>query len=97
MTATARLLGDGIENPANAQALLDVAAMFGIDCRFRDTRGLADRWDAARGGRLPVLEPDVDIASLAPLLAVENAPGAVAIYDAPGSAPDPPSWSATNA
>jgi tRNA G18 (ribose-2'-O)-methylase SpoU len=82
MTAAAQLLGDGIENPANAQALLDVAAMFGIDCRFRDTRGLGDRWDAVRGGKLPLIEPDVDIASLAPLLAVENAPGADSIYDA---------------
>ena len=83
MTVAAQLLGDGIENPANAQALLDVAAMFGIDCRFRDTRSLTARWDAGRGGDLPLVERDVEIASLAPLVAVENAPGAVSIHDAP--------------
>src|SRR5256885_7181028 len=53
VTGEARLLGDGLENPANARALLDVAAMFGIPCLFRDTRGLEAQWDADRGGLLP--------------------------------------------
>jgi hypothetical protein len=43
---TARLVGDGVENPANARALLDAAAMFAIPCLFRDSRGLAQRWSA---------------------------------------------------
>ncbi|GAA3288003.1 hypothetical protein GCM10020218_052790 [Dactylosporangium vinaceum] len=30
------LVGDGIENPANVQALLEAAAMFGVPCAFRD-------------------------------------------------------------
>jgi tRNA G18 (ribose-2'-O)-methylase SpoU len=35
------LVGDGIENPANALTMIHAAAMFGAECRFRDTKGLA--------------------------------------------------------
>ena len=83
MTVPTRLLGDGVENPANARALLDAAAMFGIGCLFRDTRGLEGQWDSRRGGRLPLVEPHTSIASLAPLVAVETVTGAVPVYDAP--------------
>ena len=83
VTVNTRLLGDGVENPANARALLDAAAMFGIGCQFRDTRGLEAQWDAGRGGQLPLIEPRTSIASLVPLVAVENMPGAVPVYDAP--------------
>lgn len=34
------LVGDGIENPANALTMVHTAAMFGATCRFRDTKGL---------------------------------------------------------
>ena len=83
MTGKARLLGDGIENPANARALLDAAAMFGIPCLFRDTRGLGAQWDTDRGALLPLADPHTPIESLAPLVAVENVTGAVPVYDAP--------------
>jgi tRNA G18 (ribose-2'-O)-methylase SpoU len=83
VTGEARLLGDGVENPANARALLDAAAMFGIPCLFRDTRGLEAQWDMDRGGLLPLADPHNPIESLAPLVAVENVPGAVPVYDAP--------------
>lgn len=48
MTARARLIGDGVENPANAKALLDAAAMFGIPCTFRDSRGLVEQGRSSR-------------------------------------------------
>jgi tRNA G18 (ribose-2'-O)-methylase SpoU len=83
VTGEARLLGDGVENPANARALLDVAAMFGIPCLFRDTRGLEAQWDADRGGLLPLADPQTPIELLAPLVAVENVTGAVPVYEAP--------------
>ena len=35
------LVGDGIENPANALTMLHAASMFGAACRFRDTKNLA--------------------------------------------------------
>jgi len=38
MTSSVRLVGDGVENPANARALMDAAAMFGASCCFRDGR-----------------------------------------------------------
>jgi tRNA G18 (ribose-2'-O)-methylase SpoU len=83
VTIAARLLGDGVENPANARALLDAAAMFGIPCLFRDTRELNARWDARHGRRLPLVDPGAPLGSLAPIIAVENAPGAGPVYEAP--------------
>lgn len=79
MSRGARLVGDGVENPANAIALLDAAAMFGVPCLFRDSRGLAGQ----PGGR-PL--PTVDTAELldgsVPIVAVENAPGAASVFTA---------------
>ena len=83
VTVRARLLADGVENPVNARALLDAAAMFGIPCLFRDTRDLEAQWDSRRGGLLPLIDPDLSMATLAPFIAVENVPGAVPVYDAP--------------
>ncbi len=40
MTKFIDLIGDGIENPHNARALIDVARMFDSTCRFRDRKGL---------------------------------------------------------
>ena len=34
------LVGDGIENPANALTMMHAAQMFGAACRFRGTKGL---------------------------------------------------------
>ncbi len=73
----ARLVGDGVENPANAQALAEAARMFAVPCTFRDSRGLAEQ--------LPGLST-VDTAALlggpGPLVAVDNTPGAESVYRA---------------
>lgn len=72
-----RLIGDGVENPANAQALTEAARMFVVPCNFRDSRGLSEH--------LPDLST-VDTAALLggarPLIAVENTPGAESVYGA---------------
>lgn len=82
LTRLARLVPDGIEHPANARALLDAAAMFGIDCLFRDTRGLKRDWSAELGGgELPAVDRSMPIADLLPIVAVENSPGARSVYD----------------
>ncbi len=77
MSPLARLVGDGVENPANAEALADAARMFAVPCSFRDSRGLAEQ--------LPEL-PTVDTAGLlggpGPLIAVDNTPGAESVYRA---------------
>jgi tRNA G18 (ribose-2'-O)-methylase SpoU len=73
----AHLVGDGVENPANAQALAEAARMFAVPCSFRDSRGLAEQ--------LPDLST-VDTAALlggpGPLIAVDNTPGAESVYRA---------------
>src|SRR5258708_13662734 len=74
MTSSVRLVGDGVENPANARALMDAAAMFGASCCFRDTRVLADAWDVERGGVLELIDTPDLIDRLWPIVAVENTP-----------------------
>ncbi|WP_327011066.1 hypothetical protein OHA72_29635 [Dactylosporangium sp. NBC_01737] len=77
LSPRARLVGDGVENPANARALAEAARMFAVPCTFRDSRGLAEH--------LPDLST-VDTAALltgaGPLIAVDNAPGAESVYRA---------------
>lgn len=86
MTGTARLVGDGLDNPANAKALLDAAAMFGIPCLFRDSRGLADRWSVHRGGQpLTTVDTNDLLDESTPIIAVENTPNAASVFTA-----DPP-------
>src|SRR5258708_22090034 len=82
MTLSLRLIGDGVENPANARALMDAAAMFGASCRFRDTRGLADGWDVERGGGLELIDPPELLDRLWPIVAVENTPEASIVFGA---------------
>ena len=56
--------------------------MFGIDCLFRDTRGLKQAWSAELGGiELPTVGSSIAIRDLLPIVAVENAPGARSVYD----------------
>jgi tRNA G18 (ribose-2'-O)-methylase SpoU len=72
------LVGDAIEIPGNALALLDCARMFGVDCRFRDTKGLAGSVEllAALGAALPVADADA-IGALHPrTIAFDNDAGA---------------------
>lgn len=75
LSPRARLIGDGVENPANARALAEAARMFAVPCGFRDSRGLAEH--------LPDLST-VDTATLLSdagrLIAVDNAPGAESVY-----------------
>ncbi|GIH08286.1 hypothetical protein Rhe02_63530 [Rhizocola hellebori] len=77
VSTRAHLIGDGVENPANALALAEAARMFAISCSFRDTRGLAEQ--------LPDLST-VDTAALlggpGQLIAVDNTPGAESVYRA---------------
>jgi hypothetical protein len=79
----ARLVGDGVENPANAYALRDAAAMFGLPCLFRDGRGLAGRWSPERaGGPLDTIGSPELLDASTPIVAVENAPGATSVFGA---------------
>ncbi len=64
------LVGDGIENPGNASALVAAASMFGWDCAFLDRAGL---------GLAPALAPE-DLGGYSPVLALENVPGAESIH-----------------
>ncbi|MGI5175975.1 TrmH family RNA methyltransferase [Dactylosporangium sp. CA-152071] len=77
MSSRARLVGDGVENPANALALAEAARMFAVPCVFRDSRGLA--------GHVPDLST-VDTEALLggadPVVAVDNATGAESVYRA---------------
>jgi len=86
------LIADGIENPWNARALLDAAAMFASACLFRDRKGLAAAWS----GRFPDAEPlrlvsrDAIAERFTPLTALDNLPGAASVYGfrpAPGPRP----------
>jgi tRNA G18 (ribose-2'-O)-methylase SpoU len=78
----ARLIGDGIEKPANARALMDAAAMFAVPAAFRDTHSLAKSWSTELGGGiLPIVETTELLSELLPILAIENAPGSTSVYD----------------
>jgi tRNA G18 (ribose-2'-O)-methylase SpoU len=74
------LVGDGIENPHNAQTMIHAAEMFGCGCAFRDTHGLQA---ATVEGEQNVVE-EVTISELASshpfLIGFDNSAGAQAIY-----------------
>jgi tRNA G18 (ribose-2'-O)-methylase SpoU len=72
----ARLVGDGVENPANAQALAEAARMFAVPCSFRDSRGLAEHF-----AELPTMDTAA-LLGAGPLIAVENTPQAESVYAA---------------
>jgi tRNA G18 (ribose-2'-O)-methylase SpoU len=77
----ARLIGDGIEKPANARALMDAAAMFAVPAAFRDSHSLAESWSTELGrGILPIVETTELLSELLPILAIENAPGSTSVY-----------------
>jgi tRNA G18 (ribose-2'-O)-methylase SpoU len=85
-----RLVGDGIEDPPNARALLDAAAMFGIGCLFRDTRDLSERWrNDLGGGPLPTVDTRTLLEEMRPILALENAAGSRSVFEAPPLAGHP--------
>jgi hypothetical protein len=76
------LVGDGIANPANALTMMHAAEMFGANCRFRDTKGLAQSipsealgnsyFDTLQSSEVPALHPQV--------IAFDNLPGAREVY-----------------
>jgi hypothetical protein len=73
------LVGDGIENPANAQAMMDAAGMFGASCLFRDRYALASGWEDQ--DRLPsFVTYDILRKEYSPLVAFDNLPGAADVY-----------------
>jgi tRNA G18 (ribose-2'-O)-methylase SpoU len=75
------LVGDGIENPGNTSAMLDVAAMFAGSCLFRDRRSSPKGSPSPPPSDAPppMLSPD-GLAGFRPLLALDNVPGAASVY-----------------
>ena len=71
------LVGDGIENPANALTMVHAAAMFGATCRFRDTKGLAASSSSLGVGETFSLISSAEVQSLhSRIIAFDNFPGA---------------------
>ncbi|PWU11207.1 MAG: hypothetical protein C5B50_23850 [Verrucomicrobia bacterium] len=82
MNERTTLVGDSIENPANAVVMVHAAQMFRAACRFRDTKGLARSPEVTALGApfFPGIEADA-IAKLHPrLVAFDNLPGAADVY-----------------
>lgn len=82
------LVGDGIENPFNARALMDAASMFGLTAAFRDTRDLAEQWDASLTGPIPIVTTSEIVDGTPPIVAVENGTGSTSLF---GMSVKPPS------
>jgi SpoU rRNA Methylase family len=75
------LIGDGVENPANARVMKAAAAMFGAACRFRDTKGLNLTASSPQGGEAFItIEPDQIPALHSRSVAFDNLPGAAELY-----------------
>lgn len=77
MSPRARLVGDGVENPANAQALTEAAQMFAVPCTFRDSRGLTEQLPG-----LSTVDTTTLLGGPGQLIAVDNTPGAESVYRA---------------
>lgn len=83
MSEAVTLIGDGIENPANAVVMQHAAAMFGAGCRFRDTKGLGE---TQQEGIPPSHEPfaRIDVGQIRGLhpriVAFDNLPRAAEVY-----------------
>jgi tRNA G18 (ribose-2'-O)-methylase SpoU len=76
------LVGDAIEHPGNALALVDCARLFEVDCRFRDTKGLLQSAElqAALSG-VVLLTTTAEIGTLHPrTIAFDNDAGASDVY-----------------
>lgn len=80
------LVGDGIENPANAFSMVHAAEMFGAACRFRDTKRLLAAVPESEHGSDPTAAPLAAITSEeirarhARVIAFDNLPGARDVY-----------------
>jgi tRNA(Leu) C34 or U34 (ribose-2'-O)-methylase TrmL len=76
------LVGDGIENPANALIMTHAAAMFGATARFRDTKGLnrnIENQQAVEHTFAPISSVEIQKAH-SRIIAFDNLPGARDIY-----------------
>lgn len=75
------LIGDSIENPANALVMKAAATMFGAACRFRDTKGLNQAASSAQVSEpFMTIEPDAIPALHRRSVAFDNLPGAAELY-----------------
>src|SRR6266849_4488477 len=76
------LVGDGIENPWNAQTMIHAAGMFGGECRFRDRQGLAHLWQEtpSLAEELRLISPADLAARYAPIVALDNLDGAAPVH-----------------
>ena len=76
------LVGDGIENPANALTMVHAAAMFGAQCHFRDTKGLAQSsaGEALPGATFSLITGTEVQALHARIIAFDNLSGARDVY-----------------
>jgi hypothetical protein len=77
VNANVTLVGDAIENPANALTMVHAAQMFGATCRFRDTKGLAETFAGER--LLTISSPEIK-ALHSRIVACDNLPEAKDIY-----------------
>lgn len=82
---SAILIGDSIENPANARVMMAAARMFGADCAFANaaptlasTRGAGGDPDGS--GVLPLVTLDAAAAGYGQRIACDNLPGARELY-----------------
>ena len=78
----ATLVGDGIENPGNALTLLHAAEMYGVDCAFRDTKGL-EKSEVLQGvfeGPFPTTTGNAIQALHSKIIAFDDLPGAAEVY-----------------
>lgn len=78
MKESVTLVGDGIENPANALTMIHAAEMFGAACRFRETKGIAEA--VMNHGTLRTIAQDELRGLHSRLIAFDNLPGAAEVY-----------------
>jgi tRNA G18 (ribose-2'-O)-methylase SpoU len=76
------LVGDGIENPWNAQTMIHAARMFGGECLFRDRHGLANTWQEtpSLAEELRLISPADLAARYSPIVALDNLDGAAVVH-----------------
>lgn len=74
------LLGDGLENPLNAVAMIHAAQMFSSTCSFIDQKHIIARGWSHEMEAPNVIERDSIIEAYNLILALDNAPGAKTLY-----------------
>ncbi len=74
------LIGDSIENPGNAVAMMHAAAMYGVHCSFRDTKGLARSEVIAGSGAFSEVDGETVRSRYRRRVALENVARAVDVY-----------------